>query len=102
MGDVTSGAEMSISVGQKSANYDLIVPNSAIKSDTNGSFVLLVSVKSSPLGNRYTAKRVSVEVLANDDNNSAVVADLSSGDYVITTSSAPVASGDMVRMADNA
>ena len=101
-GDVTSGAEMSISVGQKSANYDLIVPNSAIKSDTNGSFVLLVSVKSSPLGNRYTAKRVSVEVLANDDNNSAVVADLSNGDYVITTSSAPVASGDMVRMADNA
>lgn len=102
VGDVTSGAEMSISVGQKSANYDLIVPNSAIKSDSNGSFVLLVSVKSSPLGNRYTAKRVSVEVLANDDNNSAVVADLSNGDYVITTSSAPVASGDMVRMADNA
>ena len=101
-GDVTSGAEMSISVGQKSANYDIIVPNSAIKSDANGSFVLLVSVKSSPLGNRYTAKRVSVEVLANDDNNSAVVADLSNGDYVITTSSAPISSGDMVRMADNA
>lgn len=99
-GDVTSGAEMTISVGQKSANYDLIVPNSAIKTDTNGSFVLAVTVKSSPLGNRYTAKRVSVEVLANDDNNSAVVADLSTGDYVITTSSAPVVSGDLVRMAD--
>ncbi len=100
-GDVTSGAEMTISVGQKSANYDLVVPNSAIKSDTNGKFVLVVTVKSSPLGNRYTAKRVSVEVLASDDNNSAIVADLTNGDYVITTSSAPVASGDMVRMADN-
>ena len=100
-GDVTSGAEMTISVGQKSANYDIIVPNSAIKSDTNGSFVLAVAVKSSPLGNRYTAKRVSVEVLASDDNNSAIVADLANGDYVITTSSAPVASGDMVRIADN-
>ena len=100
-GDVTTGAELTISVGQKSANYDLIVPNSAIKSDTNGSYVLAVSVKSSPLGNRYTARRVSVEVLANDDNNSAVVADLGNGDYVITTSSAPLNSGDMVRMADN-
>ena len=100
-GDVTSGAEMTISVGQKSANYDTIVPNSAIKSDTNGRFVLAVQVKSSPLGNRYTARRVSVEVLANDDNNSAIVADLSNGDYVITTSSAPVSSGDMVRIADN-
>ncbi len=99
-GDVTSGAEMTISVGQKSASYDLVVPNSAIKTDSNGSFVLLVTVKSSPLGNRYTARRVSVEILANDDNNSAVVADLSNGDYVITTSSAPVVSGDMVRMAD--
>ena len=100
-GDVTTGAEMSISVGQKSASYDLIVPNSAVKSDSNGKFVLRVDVKSSPLGNRYTARRVSVEVLAGDDNNSAVVADLSSGDYVITTSSAPVANGDMVRIADN-
>ena len=100
-GEVTSGAEMTISVGQKSANYDLIVPNSAIKSDSNGSFVLLVTVKNSPLGNRYTAKRVRVEVLASDDNNSAVVAELSNGDYVITTSSAPVTSGDMVRIADD-
>ena len=100
-GDVTSGAEMTISVGQKSANYDIIVPNSAIKSDNNGSFVLVVQVKSSPLGNRYTAKRVSVEVLAKDDNNAAVVADLNNGDYVITTSSSPVSSGDMVRIADN-
>ena len=100
-GDVTTGSELTISVGQKSANYDTVVPNSAIKSDTNGSFVLAVSVKSSPLGNRYTARRVSVEVLASDDNNSAVIADLANGDFVITTSSAPIRSGDMVRMADN-
>ena len=100
-GDVTAGSELTISVGQKSANYDLVVPNSAVKSDANGSYVLAVAVKSSPLGNRYTARRVSVEVKANDDSNSAVVADLSNGDYVITTSSAPIRSGDMVRLADS-
>lgn len=99
-GDVTSGSELTISVGQKSANYDTIVPNSAIRSDNNGSFVLAIQAKSSPLGNRYIAKRVSVEVLASDDNNSAVVADLSYGDYVITTSNSPVKSGDQVRMAE--
>lgn len=100
-GDVTSGSELTISVGQKSANYDTIVPNSAIRSDNNGKFVLAIEAKSSPLGNRYIAKRVSVEVLASDDNNSAVVADLSYGDYVITTSNSPVKSGDQVRMAEN-
>lgn len=99
-GDVSAGAEITLSVGQRSAGYDTIVPNSAIRSDTNGSFVLIVESKSSPLGNRYIARRVDVEVLAADDVNSAVTGDLSDYSYVITTSNAPVNSGDMVRMAD--
>ena len=99
-GDVTSGSEITVSVGQKSANYDIIIPNSAIRTDSNGNFVLAVTAKNSPLGNRYIAKRVAIEVLAADDNNSAVTADLSNGDYVITTSSAPIATGDMVRLAN--
>ena len=100
-GDVSSGSELTVSVGQKSANYDTVIPNSAIRTDSNGSFVLAVTAKNSPLGNRYIAKRVKIEVLANDDTNSAVTADLNNGDYVITTSSAPVANGDMVRLADS-
>ena len=99
-GDVQTGSELTLSVGSKSANYDLIVPNSAIKTDSNGSFVLMVEAKNSPLGSRYIAKRVSVEVLGSDDNNSAIVAELSQGDFVITTSSAPIKSGDQVRLAD--
>ncbi|MBQ2960178.1 MAG: HlyD family efflux transporter periplasmic adaptor subunit [Oscillospiraceae bacterium] len=99
-GDVQSGSELTLSVGSKSANYDLVVPNSAIKSDSNGSFVLLVDAKNSPLGSRYIAKRVGVEVLASDDNNSAIVAEINQGDFVITTSSAPIKSGDQVRLAD--
>jgi len=99
-GDVQSGSELTLSVGSKSANYDLIVPNSAIKSDSNGSFVLAIEAKNSPLSSRYMAKRVSVEVLAADDNNSAVLAELTNGDFVITTSTAPIKSGDQVRLAD--
>lgn len=100
-GDVNPGAELTISVGQKSATYDIIVPNSSIRSDTNGSFVLAIESKSSPLGNRYIARRVAVDVLAEDDMNSAVTGDLGFGNYVITTSNAPVKNGDMVRLADN-
>ncbi len=97
-GDVNPGMELTLAVGSKSQNYDTIVPNSSIRSDTNGSFVLAVEAKNSPLGNRYYAKRVEVTVLASDDMNSAVTADLGYGDFVITTSSLPVKSGDMVRM----
>lgn len=100
-GDVNAGAELTISVGEKSANYDTVVPNSAIRSDSNGSFVYIIEAKNSPLGNRYIARRADVEVLASDDVNSAVTGSLNNGDYVITTSNAPVNNGDMVRMADS-
>ena len=100
-GNVTAGSDLTISVGQKSATYDLIVPSSAIRSDANGSFVLRVDAKSSPLGNRYIAHRVPVEVLASDDTSSAVTGELSNGDYVITTSTAPIKTGDMVRLANS-
>ena len=97
-GDVNPGTELTLSVGSKSQSYDTIIPNSAIRSDTNGSFVLAVEAKNSPLGNRYYAKRVEVTVLASDDVNSAVSGELGYGDFVITTSSMPVKNGDMVRM----
>lgn len=100
-GDVNAGTELTVSIGQKSASYDLIVPNSAIRTDSNGSFVLIIEAKNSPLGNMYMARRVNVEILASDDVNSAVTGELSYGDFVITTSSGPVKSGDQVRMADN-
>ena len=99
-GDVNAGSELTISVGQKSQNYDIIIPNSAIRTDSNGSYVLTVEAKNSPLGNRYIAQRVDIEVIAADDVNSAVTGDLSNGDFVITTSNKPVQKGDQVRMAD--
>lgn len=100
-GDVTAGQTLSVSVGQKSADYDLIVPNSAIREDNNGKFILIVESKSSPLGTRYTATRVDVEVLASDDTKSAISGGLYGYEFVITTSTKPVEAGKLVRLADN-
>lgn len=100
-GNVIAGQTLSISVGQKSANYDLIVPNSAIREDSNGKFILIVESKSSPLGNRYVASRVDIEVIASDDTRSAVSGALYGYEYVITTSTKPVEAGKLVRLADN-
>lgn len=99
-GDVQAGQSLSLSVGQKSQNYDLIVPTSAIREDNNGKFILTVESKSSPLGNRYIATRVDVEVLAQDDTQSAISAALYGYEYVITTSTKPVEAGKQVRLAD--
>lgn len=99
-GDVTNGQNLSISIGQKSAQYDLIVPNAAIREDSNGKFILLVSQKSSPLGNRYYAERVDIEVLGSDDTQTAITGDLSNWDYVVTTSTKPIEAGQLIRLAD--
>lgn len=100
-GDVQAGQSISLSIGQKNANYDLIVPNSAVREDKNGKFILIVESRNSPLGNRYIATRVDVEVLATDDLNTAISAALYGYEYVITTATKPVEAGKQVRLAEN-
>lgn len=100
-GDVTPGQNLQISMGSKGQRYDYIVPNSSIREDNNGKFVLAVTAKSSPLGNRYVAERVAVEVLASDDTSSAVSGGFTGGEMIISTSSKPIEAGMQVRYAEN-
>ncbi|MDE6539672.1 MAG: RND transporter [Ruminococcus sp.] len=100
-GDVSTGTMIDLSIPCGNGNYDTIVPKSAVYKDSKGSFVLMVNSKSSPLGNRYFAERVDVEVLASDEISSAVQGGITSGDYIITTASKPVKPKDQVRMKDN-
>ncbi len=95
---IQEGQALNISVGQRSSEYELVVPNSAVREDNNGKFILIVESKSGPLSNRYIATRVDVEVLASDDNNTAISAGLYGYEYVITTSTKPVEAGKQVRL----
>ncbi|MCM1149530.1 MAG: HlyD family efflux transporter periplasmic adaptor subunit [Butyricicoccus sp.] len=99
-GDVNVGADLTVSVGQRSQEYDFVVPNSALRSDANGDFILVITAKNSPLGNRYIATRVDVSKVASDDTSTAVTGALNRGDFVITTSTKPIENGQQVRMQD--
>lgn len=98
--DIQPDSNITLAIGQKSASYDAIVPTSAIRTDNNGSFVLAIVSKSTPLSTRYTATRVDVQVLASDDKSSAV-SGIGSGEFVITTSTKPIEAGTQVRLAEN-
>ena len=101
-GDVSSGESYTVSVGSTTSNYEHIVPTSAIREDTNGKYILRLETKSTPLGNRYYARRVDVEILASDDTRTAIAGELEQwGEYVITTGSKPVEANQQVRLADN-
>lgn len=96
--DINVGQSVTVSVGDKSANYDMIVPNTAIREDKNGTYILVITSKSTPLGNRYTATRVDVTKLASDDTNTAISCGLQGYESVITTATKPVSAGDLVRL----
>lgn len=99
-GDITPGQNLQIAMGAKGQRYERIVPNSAVREDSNGKFVLSVVAKSSPLGNRYIAERIDVEVLASNDTSSAVSGDFFGGEFIITTSTKPIEPGMQVRLVE--
>lgn len=100
-GNVQVGETLQFAVGDKSNKYDTVVPNGAVKEDTDGNYVYVVKVKATPLGNRYIVKKVKVEVVASDTINSAIQGEISEYDNVITNSSKPLDNGQQVRLSDN-
>ena len=98
-GDVSVGDSYTLSIGEQSSNYDTIVPTSAIREDSNGKFIPIIESKSTPLGNRYYARRVDVDVITSDDTKSAVTGALEGYEYVITTTTKPIKENEQVRLA---
>lgn len=101
-GSLTAGQSITMTIASRTANYDYIVPSSAIRGDTKGKFVLVCESKPSPLGNRYYAIRKDVEVLAEDDTKTAIQGAFEEwGEYVITTASKSIEPGAEVRLSEN-
>ena len=45
-GDIQAGQNVTLSIGQKSANYDALIPLSGLREDSNGKFVYVLESKS--------------------------------------------------------
>lgn len=91
---------LAISVGSLGESYDTIIPINSIFEDNQGKFVYLLKTRATPLGNRYSAERKAVEVIAADDMYAAILSDIATNDYVITESVEPLKNGTKVRMVD--
>lgn len=98
--EVTPGQEISLKMGEKPKHYDMIVPNNAVKGGDNKSYVLVLTEKSSPLGNRYIATKVDVKTLDSDSKNTAIEGNLPEYCSIITTASKAIDPGDQVRLAE--
>lgn len=96
------GTNLTVNMAATSKDYDTIIPKKAKNHDQSGDFVYVITQKSSPLGVRYYANKVQINVLSDGDENSIPVSGLNQGDYVIISSNKPVEAGKMVRLNEDA
>ena len=101
-GDVVAGQTLTLLAGEKSTSYSSVVPKSAIREDSDGKYIYITKTKSTPLGNRYVATRLPIEIVASDDVNAAITSPEMSYiyEFAITSSTKPISDGDFVRLAD--
>ena len=98
--NVVAGENLEISLGARTQYYNMVVPNSAIREDADGKFVLVAAQKQAPmLGVRYIATRVDVTVVDQDSRSAAITGEFDWSPFVITTSSKPIEPNTQVRLA---
>jgi multidrug efflux pump subunit AcrA (membrane-fusion protein) len=99
-GDVTAGQQLELSIGTRTQYYENVVPNNAVREDSNGKFVLIAQAKQAPLGTRYIAVRADVEVINSDSKNTAISGTFDEwAPFIITQASKPVLENTQVRLA---
>jgi HlyD family secretion protein len=66
--DLSGGEAGELYLRKKVGSYDVIVPRSAVKKDSQGEFVYVLEEKEGPLGVEYYVLRKSVTIGDSDNN----------------------------------
>jgi|GEM_PF-1763681 len=97
-GDFKLGDSLDVRLTSSSSSYDCCLPLAAIRSDSNGYFILVVDKRQTVLGSEEVLRKVPVTVRSTGDDSAAVEGAFSPDDKVVQTSTKPVAEGDRVRV----
>ena len=93
------GSEISYEISrQTDSSYKQVIPLSAVRKDSDGTFCLVAEEEKTVLGNEHRAKRVAVTVVEKDSTSAAITSSLGQEDKIITGSSKDIAPEDKVRL----
>lgn len=93
------GSEISYEISrQTDSSYKQVIPLSAVRKDSDGTFCLVAEEEKTVLGNEYRAKWVAVTVVEKDSTSAAITSSLGQEDKIITGSSKDIAPEDKVRL----
>ena len=92
------GLRGSMRYSAKSASYDVLIPLTALRKDSQGEFVYLIEQQSGSLGSSLSVRRVDVHVLDRDSSRAALQGGVSQRDMLVMRSERELSDGDRVRM----
>ena len=102
--DSWPGEEITVNAGRGNDNYKCVVSSSAVNEDNNGTFVYAIIGSSTPLGDKYTVKRIDVSVEATDGAFSAITSNNGELDkydvMIVIRAEKPLEDGQRVRLED--
>lgn len=93
--ELQSGEKGEVTISKRTEQLYELVPNSAVYTDSDGSYVYTVKKVDSPLGVESYVQRVNVTVLDSDSTKSAVTG-ISPMEKVVAGSTKPLDDGDRV------
>lgn len=95
------GESITVRADKSNKDYDCVIPSSAVNKDNSGYFVYQIVGSSSPLGDKYTVKRVDVTVQDDDGTYAAISGDkLDKDAMIVVRSEKPLEDGERVRLED--
>ncbi len=93
--ELQGGENGRVIISNRTEQFQALVPNSAIYTDSEGSFLFTIRRVDSPLGMESYVERISVTVLDSDNTKSAVIG-ISPMDKVVSGSTKQLSDGDRV------
>lgn len=97
---LSPGESITVVADRTNRDYEHVIPSSAINEDNSGPFVYVIEESSSPLGDKYVVRRVTVTVDETDGALSAISGEGIDRGMIVTRSEEPLHDGDRVRLED--
>ena len=95
------GESITVRADKSNKDYECVIPSSAVNKDNSGTFVYQIVGSSSPLGDKYTVKRVDVTVEDDDGTYAAISGEkLDKDAMIVVRSEKPLEDGERVRLED--
>jgi|GEM_PF-1545449 len=92
------GLQASMRFRKRTQSYDVLIPLSALRSDSDGDFVYVITQQEGSLGASMSVQRVDVYVIDQDSTRAALQGGVSQRDVLVMRSNRNISNGDRVRL----